>query len=49
MYSIKKWVLKMENNIVGHFNGYVKFECNDWYHCIRKTILNGDNLLVYDN
>jgi len=25
---------------------WVKFECNDMYHCIRKTILNGDDLSV---
>jgi hypothetical protein len=28
-----------------HYNGFVKFEYNDRYHCIRITILNGDDLL----
>jgi hypothetical protein len=31
---------------VGHYNGCVKFECNDGYDCIQKTILNGDDLSV---
>ncbi|KAF0766848.1 hypothetical protein FWK35_00004982, partial [Aphis craccivora] len=26
----------------------VKFESNDRYHCIRKTILNEDDLSAYD-
>jgi hypothetical protein len=29
-----------EEKVTGHFNGCVKFECNERYHCIRKTILN---------
>ena len=31
---------------IGPYNGSVKFESNDRYHCIRKTILNGDDMLV---
>ena len=31
---------------VGDYYVFVKFECNDSYHCIRKTILNGDDLSV---
>ena len=31
---------------IGHYNGCVKFECNDGYYCIRKTILNGDDLIL---
>jgi hypothetical protein len=30
---------------IGHYNRFVKFECNDRYHCIWITILNGDGLL----
>jgi hypothetical protein len=30
---------------VGHYNGFVKFESSGRYHCIRITILNGDDLL----
>jgi hypothetical protein len=29
---------------IGHYNGIVKFECNDRYHCIRIMILNEDDL-----
>ncbi|KAE9536857.1 hypothetical protein AGLY_006919 [Aphis glycines] len=28
--------------------GLIKFECNDRYHCIRKTILNGDDLSLFE-
>jgi len=32
-----KWVLFCY--IVGHYNWCIKFESNEKYHCIRKTIL----------
>jgi hypothetical protein len=44
-----KWVslcciVEMESRSL--YNVSVKFECNDRYHCTRKTILNGGDLLV---
>jgi len=33
-------------SIVGHYDQFIKFESYDRYHCIQKTILNGDDLLA---
>lgn len=30
------------------YNGCIKFECDDKYHIIRKTILEGENLSAKD-
>jgi len=31
---------------VGHYKGCVKIDCNDRYYCIRKMIVNENDLLA---
>jgi len=35
-------------SVTSEINGCVKFESNNNYHSLRKTILNADNLSAYD-